>query len=94
MLLGLKFYEPIRITSAVGSDTTARLQTVDEANKLRVNRLERAFGERTEVQVGLNTSFDVQSERIIEPPDDAIQCSPGADIGLPMRENRKLNDLR
>lgn len=55
-------------------DGTARVQTVNEKQNPRYYRLIREFGQRTGVDVVLNTSFNIRGEPIINTVDEAIKC--------------------
>lgn len=61
-------------------DGSARLQTVDILENPRYYQIIKSFGERTGVDVVLNTSFNIAGEPIVESPEDAIRCFLGTNI--------------
>jgi len=61
-------------------DGTARVQTVREQDSPRYYRLLRAFEQRRDVPVLLNTSFNVMGEPIVNTPEDAVKCFQGSGI--------------
>ena len=70
------------IPSVVHQDGTGRLQTVDAEHSPRFHDLIRAFEERTDVPIVLNTSFNLNGEPIVNSPEDAIRTfySCGLDV--------------
>ncbi|WP_423600193.1 carbamoyltransferase [Roseateles sp. MS654] len=63
-----------RIPSALHTDRTARVQTVDAATNPVFHDLLKAVGERTGVPVLVNTSFNVRGEPIVGTPKAAIEA--------------------
>lgn len=63
-----------RIPSAVHTDRTARVQTVDHDTNPRFHALLKAFGRLTGVPVLVNTSFNVRGEPIVCTPKAAIEA--------------------
>jgi len=63
-----------RIPSALHSDRTARVQTVDAATNPVFHDLLTAVGEKTGVPVLVNTSFNVRGEPIVGTPKAAIEA--------------------
>lgn len=55
-------------------DCSARVQTVADGSNPRLERLLKAFRERTGCGVLLNTSFNVKDEPIVNTPDEAVAC--------------------
>jgi carbamoyltransferase len=55
-------------------DQSARVQTVDETRNPRFYRLLKAFYERTNCPVLVNTSFNVRGEPIVCTPEEAYRC--------------------
>jgi len=80
MLFSVQCKKPDVIPSAVHIDGTARVQTVDPQNNGRFYNLIVRLKELTGVPIVLNTSFNVQSEPIVESPEDAIRCFLGTEI--------------
>ena len=60
------------VVPAVSHMGTARVQTVHKNSNPRYYRLIERFGERTNVPVLLNTSFNVRGEPIVNSPEDAL----------------------
>ncbi len=69
-----------RIPAIVHVDSTARVQTVDEASNPTLYRLLKEFDALTGVPVLVNTSFNIKGEPIVETPEDAINCFLGTGI--------------
>ena len=63
-----------RIPSALHTDRTARVQTVDAATNPVFHDLLQAVGERTGVPVLVNTSFNVRGEPIVGSPKAALEA--------------------
>lgn len=63
-----------RIPSALHTDHTARVQTVDAATNPVFHDLLKAVGERTGVPILVNTSFNVRGEPIVGTPKVAIEA--------------------
>jgi carbamoyltransferase len=63
-------------------DGSARVQTLREEENPRFYALIRAFYELTGVPILLNTSFNVNSEPIVNTPAEAIRCFLGTGIDL------------
>jgi len=61
------------IPAVVHNDGTGRLQTVSAALTPAYHRLIEGFGRRTGIPILLNTSFNLNSEPIVESPSDAIR---------------------
>ncbi len=55
-------------------DYSARVQTVDARTNPRFHEILRAFEERTQCGVVVNTSFNVRGEPIVGSPEDAYRC--------------------
>ena len=55
-------------------DGGARVQTVDREVSPLYWELIRAFGEKTEIPVVLNTSFNIRGEPIVNSVADALKC--------------------
>jgi carbamoyltransferase len=69
-----------RIPAVVHVDGTARIQTVDRAEKPLVARLLDAFERRTGVPVVINTSLNTAGRPIVDSPRDALECFGSAPI--------------
>ncbi len=63
-----------RIPSALHSDRSARVQTVDRDSNPRFHSLLRAFADITGVPVLVNTSFNVRGKPIVNSPQDAVEA--------------------
>jgi carbamoyltransferase len=63
----------LRIPAVVHQDGTARLQTVEKREAPHLHALLNAFERRSGVPVVLNTSFNLNSEPIVDSPTDAIR---------------------
>ncbi|HRO59902.1 MAG TPA: carbamoyltransferase C-terminal domain-containing protein [Burkholderiaceae bacterium] len=63
-----------RIPSALHSDRSARVQTVDRDSNPRFHALLRAFADITGVPVLVNTSFNMRGKPIVNSPQDAIEA--------------------
>lgn len=55
-------------------DYSSRVQTLNQTSSTRAYRLLRAFFEKTNCPMLLNTSFNVRGEPIVCTPDDAYRC--------------------
>lgn len=71
-----------QIPAVVHADGTARLQTVGQGDNSLFHSLIRAFAQRTETPLLLNTSFNVAGEPIVESPTDALRTffASGLDV--------------
>jgi len=65
-------------------DGSTRLQTVRRELHSRYYDLIKKLGDKTNIPVVLNTSFNIQGEPIVESPPDAVRCffSTGLDALL------------
>ena len=81
MSFAIKFKESVkeRAAAVVHFDGTGRLQTVTENDNKWYYNFIKQFGNRTQVPILLNTSFN-DREPIVETPADAINCFLGTDI--------------
>jgi carbamoyltransferase len=61
-------------------DYSARIQTVDEDRNPRLWKLLKAFFNRTDCPVLVNTSFNVRGEPIVCSPEDAYRCFLGTEM--------------
>jgi carbamoyltransferase len=68
-------------------DGSARIQTMSEARNGRGWRLLRAFKERTDCGVLVNTSFNIRGEPIVCTPEDAWRCFMASDMDVLVLEN-------
>jgi len=68
-------------------DGSARLQTVDSTRNPPLERLLRAFYERTGCPVLINTSFNVRGEPIVCTPEDAYRCFMATNMDVLVIEN-------
>ncbi|GAB3531543.1 carbamoyltransferase [Pontibacter brevis] len=67
-------------------DGTGRLQTVDKENNPRYYNLIKAFGEKTNVPILLNTSFN-ENEPIVNTPKEALDCFLRTKMDMLVLEN-------
>jgi carbamoyltransferase len=67
-------YPRSTIPAVTHVDYSARVQTVDRERHPLLYKLLRAFHERTECPVLINTSFNVRGEPIVCTPEDAYRC--------------------
>jgi carbamoyltransferase len=63
-------------------DYSARIQTVHQDTNPRYHSLLKAFQEKTECPVIVNTSFNVRGEPIVCTPEDAFRCFMGTEIEI------------
>ncbi len=68
-------------------DYSARVQTVDRERHGRLYRIMKAFEERTNCPVLINTSFNVRGEPIVCTPEDAYHCFMNTDMDVLVMEN-------
>ncbi|MFD3471893.1 carbamoyltransferase [Streptomyces sp. NPDC058682] len=71
-----------RMPATTHVDGSARLQTVSAEDNPLFHQLIRAFAERTQLPVLLNTSFNVQGQPIVRTPQQAVETflSAGLDV--------------
>ena len=81
-LSGLERLNTVRseIPAVTHVDHSARIQTVHRETNPRYHALLRAFRQRTECPVVVNTSFNVRGEPIVCTPEDAWRCFMGTAI--------------
>ena len=81
MSFAIKFKQEVqdKAQAVVHFDGTGRLQTVTENDNKWYYNFIKMFGEKTNVPILLNTSFN-DREPIVETPSDAIKCFMGTDI--------------
>jgi carbamoyltransferase len=70
------------LPSVTHVDFSARIQTVDAKTNPSFHRLIKAFGEKTGVDVLINTSFNVRGEPIVCTPEDAYRCFMRTEMDL------------
>jgi carbamoyltransferase len=68
-------------------DYSARVQTVDERRHPRFYRILKAFDEKTDCPVLINTSFNVRGEPIVCTPEDAYRCFMGTNMDVLVLES-------
>ncbi len=68
-------------------DYSARVQTVDSVRHPRLHRIMKAFEERTDCPVLINTSFNVRGEPIVCSPADAYHCFMNTDMDVLVLED-------
>ena len=68
-------------------DYSARIQTISQKTNPRFWRLAKAFQERYQCPVLVNTSFNVRGEPIVCTPDDAYQCFMRTEMDYLVLEN-------
>ena len=68
-------------------DFSARVQTVDAERHGRLYGIMKAFEERTNCPVLINTSFNVRGEPIVCTPEDAYHCFINTDMDVLVMEN-------
>ncbi|MFH0876641.1 MAG: carbamoyltransferase [Candidatus Omnitrophota bacterium] len=78
---------PDLIPAVTHIDNTSRVQLVDEGTNPRFYRLIKKFGEKTNVPVLLNTSFNLKGEPIVNSPEDALNTFLKCDLDLLVIEN-------
>lgn len=74
MLETCEVTSPLDLPAITHVDRSARVQTVTEEDNGRFYRLIRAFEERTDCPIVLNTSFNLRGEPIVRTPEDALLC--------------------
>lgn len=68
-------------------DYSARVQTVDAERHGLLYRIMKAFEDRTDCPVLINTSFNVRGEPIVCSPEDAFHCFINTDMDALVMEN-------
>lgn len=68
-------------------DSSARIQTVDEHRSPRYHKLIRAFEDKTECPLVINTSFNVRGEPIVCTPKEAYECFMTTNMDVLVLEN-------
>ena len=68
-------------------DYSARVQTVDSVRNPPLERLLRAFHQRTGCPLLINTSFNVRGEPIVCTPEDAFRCFMATNMDVLVIEN-------
>lgn len=68
-------------------DFSARVQTVNQENHPRFYNLIKAFKEKTEYGIVVNTSFNVRGEPIVCTPEDAYTCFMRTEMDILVLEN-------
>jgi len=71
-----------RIPAVVHVDGTARVQTVDAAEKPLLARMLTAFERRTGLPVVVNTSLNTAGRPMVDSPRDALECFGSAPVDL------------
>jgi len=71
-------------------DYSARVQTVDAERHGRLYRVMKAFEERTDCPVLINTSFNVRGEPIVCTPEHAYRCFMATNMDVLVLENHVL----
>jgi len=71
-------------------DYSARIQTVHEQTNPSLHALLKAFDERTDCAVLVNTSFNVRGEPIVNTPEDAYRCFMRTEMDYLVIENYLL----
>ena len=86
---GLEKLQQIRssIPAVTHVDNSARVQTIDPDRHDRFYRLLKAFEQRTDCPVLINTSFNVRSEPIVCTPSDAYRCFMATNMDVLVIEN-------
>src|SRR5690606_35906761 len=69
-----------RLPAITHVDGSARIQTIHRETNPRYHRLAQKMGERTGMEVVLNTSFNVMGQPIVESPRQAVECFLGTGI--------------
>jgi carbamoyltransferase len=72
-------------------DYSARVQTVHADTNPRYHQLLKAFEDRTDCGVVVNTSFNVRGEPIVCTPDDAYRCFMRTEMDYLVIENFLLD---
>jgi carbamoyltransferase len=68
-------------------DYSARIQSVSEGRNGRIYDVVRAFYDKTECPLIVNTSFNVRGEPIVQSPKDAYRCFMFTDMDVLILEN-------
>jgi carbamoyltransferase len=71
-----------RIPAVTHVDGTARVQTVDPAEKPLLARMLAGFGDRTGVPVVVNTSLNTAGRPMVDSPRDALECFGSAPVDV------------
>jgi len=71
-------------------DYSARIQTVDGVNNIKLHLLLTSFKKKTGFGVLVNTSFNIRDEPIVCTPDEAYRCFMGTEIDILVIENAIL----
>ncbi|QFU91851.1 carbamoyltransferase C-terminal domain-containing protein [Amycolatopsis sp. YIM 10] len=71
-----------RIPAVTHVDGTARIQTVDAAEKPLPARMLRAFADRTGLPVVVNTSLNTAGRPMVDDPRDALECFGSSPVDL------------
>ncbi|MGC7095246.1 carbamoyltransferase family protein [Amycolatopsis lurida] len=71
-----------RIPAVTHVDGTARIQTVDAAEKPLLARMLRAFADRTGLPVVVNTSLNTAGRPMVDDPRDALECFGSSPVDL------------
>ncbi len=76
-----------KIPSCIHEDRTARVQTLDKEDNVRLHKVITKFEKKTACPVLINTSFNVRGEPIVASPVDALQCFYQTDMDVLVLEN-------
>jgi carbamoyltransferase len=68
-------------------DGSARLQTVSKESNEKFYKLLKAFKEKTNCSVLVNTSFNIRGEPIVCSPEDAFRCFMGTNLDVLVLNN-------
>ena len=90
MLFTAAVREPDRLPAISHVDGSARIQTVSPTSNPRIYELLKRFKAVTGVPVLLNTSLNVNSEPLVETPEDALRFWEGSPVSLMVIGDRML----
>jgi len=94
MLLVAPVKDGVSLPAVTHVDSSARVQTVAASSNPRFHALLKAFGQRTGVEVLVNTSFNVRGEPIVRSCEDAYRCFMHSGIDLLVVGNMVLEKSR
>ena len=90
MLLVCQVEEERNVPAVTHVDGSARLQTVTRDSHAEFYDLLKAFDERTDCPILINTSFNVRGEPIVSSPEDAYLCFMRTDMDVLVLGNQIL----
>ncbi|MDR2761670.1 MAG: carbamoyltransferase [Planctomycetaceae bacterium] len=85
------YFQRSKLPAITHVDYSARIQSVSESTNCEYARLIRAFKNRYDCSVIVNTSFNVRGEPIVCTPDDAYRCFMRTEMDYLVIENFMFN---